>query len=1298
MANSDDPEWMRAEIARLRASADQREKLADQYRALKKASTTKMDVQQPVQNLVDVRVQQAMGQNPPDPGVQALFPQQLTTLPPDEAADLARRGVQKGAFSTQNPNTPITRNIEGALAQPGSKEIIGGDQRVVVDAQGNARAARSEFPPLGEHLSSVNGEGAGSKFGFFLNAIQAPSRVAATGANLISDVMRGRPTPGPVDSAKELGEAFMNTKGHTVGEGGHVTTRGSGFGDLLRARAKMLLERNPDATVGDLVGAGPLYGPLMGLGTKIAGGSFPEEHPLHPSRRLADVDLNDPSYDFGGEIVALGADPMNFVPADKALAPVGKVVGKAAEAIAPHVPQGVADAARAVNEIPSTIGRLFTGAGKSERTITKGMEAVGESPETAKMVGEQVATAKERVRAEDSLARDEKLARLRKAAPDITSKEFEIANALQEGKGAPVVAAKPLEEQLEVLADAGAKHFDGLPSKEQELLRPVIRARAQGAKQLEPFASRELSLSTHEIAERLRKAEPHILDRMFQPHSFDTLGEAERRQVGFARKLVHEDAILRQRSQRAGVLADTVRGVGHRPRPPSSTEGEFLRKAGLPEKLVRGVERNLDPLLSRPGYDPFKSREMADLVDADIVRRAADATLTTPQGQAAILNRHGQQGLDIVREMARSGEAQADTRTRQMARAIIENTWARKLPEPERSLGEAQGMVRKRGVDVAGFDRDPIMAHVTAHQAASPRVMNAEIGQRMLSVVDEHDRPVVQSLDEALHNPRAGAADAAILKRRYDAHGMRKAGQFWQQTRDGRAVLPGDVASFLKDRGLKFMSDADAETSAVVRAMPALKNRVIPEPVFRDLKDTVERMTPGLFERVAGIMGKITNWWAPIVLNTPGFHTRNAFFGMFQCFLANGADVANTKIWRLAGDVGSAAEHNALTSAVFKYNGKEWRVADLAAEARSFGIFEGGRAADLERAARGKVFYGDEGLRSFLGKLNPTSDRGLVGDEQFFKQTISRGMGGVMSGRTITAENAQRLFTYLNHRVNLGEGASEAAKAVVKYHFDYTGSRLTKMEKGIRKMFPFYQWVKQSSVLLVEQMLRRPDKFAAVNHLYEAFSRAGEMNGKNVDPRMHPSYVDEIGGVHAGDDDERQFWLSMERPGTQLSWAQPGSVALGLASQLAPAPKFAAERFSGRSMFGDRPVDKNFRADNASPLEYVFGMNQQNIPSYVARNMVGGIPGTLVNDVILPELWPEYSNQTAKTTGVDSKTRLAQRVLSMAIGPRLSPTRPLDVVENNRAQWRDLFDARVGAAKERNQRKAAEKPLDFLLR
>jgi len=109
--------------------------------------------------------------------------------------------------------------------------------------------------------------------------------------------------------------------------------------------------------------------------------------------------------------------------------------------------------------------------------------------------------------------------------------------------------------------------------------------------------------------------------------------------------------------------------------------------------------------------------------------------------------------------------------------------------------------------------------------------------------------------------------------------------------------------------------------------------------------------------------------------------------------------------------------------------------------------------------------------------------------ESILKQGKWRYLNPAKAGRefgTAIEDNA-RLALFLD-RLAKGDKPADAARMVRRYLFDY--SELTDFERNVmRRIFPFYTWLRKNIPLEIEELVRQPGKYATVKKTMDAFER-----------------------------------------------------------------------------------------------------------------------------------------------------------------------------------------------------------------
>jgi hypothetical protein len=1350
------PDEVRAYLARAEEEKRRRAQVAAQARNVDQAKQKAAAVQRGAQNVAGVAVSEATSTVNPEA---VLFDKRLANIPP-ERRERFQQSIEHGAGLTRELTQDLPRNIEGAKG----KEIVAGDQRMIVDPKtGMSIATREEFPSVADHRrqlmakDATGGESA-SVVGFLANVLEAPVRGFATVGTYAQDLQDSKSPP----LSKLPGDVWAAMRGAdepehpTVARGGYVAKRGAGIGDLFRKQARDVLAKNKDATVRDVL-TGPLagiYDAVTAVGSKIGSLQGVDETFTKESmskwdldQRLADVGPDHPLWDIVGHGTSIAVDPLNFLPIEK---PVVAGAGLAAKVLEKAGAGGVVDAARAINQFHLPGSKSWVES-KLARDLAK-----TEGKEGADVIASKMLSGEEQARAEQQMRNVDVVEAAKKVGAQMERGDNEAVRALIDGTNGSIapIAPKTVEEQLEVISKAVAGGLgDALPTSERELLQAggdaIVGRRYQLAKRLgvsdqmfkpHPWdtapddAMRRQALAAkrilgewrfpeYELSSRLQlikspKAEPpqtlprpprapaalavekvlgkkagQIFERAFDP----VLSRPD--YDPFKRRTMEATEDIDTLRRHARVLAGEL---------PPGTERTFL------EDFARNTAAQADPIIREQARTLLraKGRDLPPTSAGPAVRVADDSPGLSP-------------AFNVAGDRVAHG------------------------------VDDANAMLQGRGAPVEQFATGDVLREMSIASAeAGRRQSTARIAEVADSLTDEAGRRVVQSLDDALLAPRRGTVDPKLVVSRFTVKEsaqrfikdaltdgkldgdeaqwlaglalalklnkddlalrvLKKKPELAAKLRDfgllkqregqfmiGGKAFPEDVRRTLEAQGLKYIDAGER----IAKLMPQLEGKVIPKALVPELERVGARMDIGVFEKVAFALNKFHAVWAPIVLNTPGFHVRNAFYGMFQIFLGvEGKTVPQAiramldrEAWAAAGMVASAAEAGARSDAVISIGGKNLRVADLAEEVRSKGVFESGRVADLERAVRDNARYADEG--EALRRISPWSDRGLVTKEQISKTVVGRGLGSLFGGtitkrgvQSATMENVQRTFLYLHHRLRNELPPEKAAEKVMQHLFDYTGTYLSKPGKLARSVFPFWVWMTNSARQMADGLLANPQRYAFANHLYQTLGAVGQGDA-NRDPRFEPGYVGEGGFLPASGrgSPETQSFFALERPTSQAQWLEPmlqgdlGRAVSEVATNLSPAAAAVSERVTGNYQLGDRPVSP-FRSElTENRLEAAFGMRQEDIIPYLLAKL--GLPG-LMAQLGLATLAPEVAQKTGRRSAADEQLYLQNRMISSLFGPRPAVTRPASVQTKKQVELNDAIEAERKAALERARRR-----------
>lgn len=203
---------------------------------------------------------------------------------------------------------------------------------------------------------------------------------------------------------------------------------------------------------------------------------------------------------------------------------------------------------------------------------------------------------------------------------------------------------------------------------------------------------------------------------------------------------------------------------------------------------------------------------------------------------------------------------------------------------------------------------------------------------------------------------------------------------------------------------------------------------------------------------------KVLNAWkglATVPLVGTGFHARNAQGNFWNNFLAGVKDPR---------DYAEAARLQRAMGAGKKLEGPDAEVLRLAED---HGIFNrGAQEADLAKRDALAPLRGKGAGGTLRRRLSPLSDDNVA----------------VASGRAVGSaiENNARLAHFLHVLRQTGD-AERAAMSVKRHLFDYAD--LTPLErKGIKRVVPFYTFMRKNTPLQLAELARQPGKFTGLAH------------------------------------------------------------------------------------------------------------------------------------------------------------------------------------------------------------------------
>lgn len=250
-----------------------------------------------------------------------------------------------------------------------------------------------------------------------------------------------------------------------------------------------------------------------------------------------------------------------------------------------------------------------------------------------------------------------------------------------------------------------------------------------------------------------------------------------------------------------------------------------------------------------------------------------------------------------------------------------------------------------------------------------------------------------------------------------------------------------------------------------------LEGKAFPKEIANHLKETHAFLTKD--DATAKILKQFdqlqTLWKLSVTSVFPAFHARNFTGGVFNNWLAG---IKNPKRYGQAALVMKTMQDG------------ESRIITLG----------------------GKKYTTDQILKMFKDQ----GVGGVTGMMDIVKQASDRYAGGKLAkvkrvaqtypmGAAEQVENFLRLPLFMDGLAK-GETAEKAAQRVFKFHFDYSAESLTKFEKGVKRVIPFYTWTRRNIPLQLEQLGKQPGKYAAIGKLMQGSDREAYWNEQATNP------------------------------------------------------------------------------------------------------------------------------------------------------------------------------------------------------
>ncbi len=316
-----------------------------------------------------------------------------------------------------------------------------------------------------------------------------------------------------------------------------------------------------------------------------------------------------------------------------------------------------------------------------------------------------------------------------------------------------------------------------------------------------------------------------------------------------------------------------------------------------------------------------------------------------------------------------------------------------------------------------------------------------------------------------------------------------------------------------------------------------LKGVLVPLPIAKHINEVTKFLSSdestNAFLRMYDTLlnfwkGSVTGWF-------PQFHSRNFIGGIFNNWLAG---LKNPR-WYIVGENIVKGKEGTLTTKL----GKKIDYKEIVKQGENLGI--GGQPGYMD------VLQTVDDAINGKGKNFPRRMMGFVEDRIRYP-----------------------LFAY---RLAEGDSFQEAAKVVMKYHFDYSPEGLTFFEREVmRRAMPFYRWSRGNIPLQLEHIVKQPGKYAALGKITNLTAETQE---EKEESKLLPSYMKDTFPIRIKEKDGLTRYLyNIGLPVEDVNKLWKGNFSKTLSrllSEFSPLLKYPVEVATGYNLYFNNQIEDN---------------------------------------------------------------------------------------------------------------------------